>query len=87
MDHRWTGAQEIMKGFRGDADGGIPWFAILDADGKVLITSNGEDGNNIGFPSDESGQTHFRKMIEATAQRMTPQQVTSLMEALRNEQR
>jgi hypothetical protein len=87
MDHRWTGAQEIMKGFRGDADGGIPWFAVLDAEGNVLVTSNGEDGNNIGYPSDESGQAHFRQMIETTAQRMTPEQIASLMDALRNDRR
>ncbi|HJQ79095.1 MAG TPA: carboxypeptidase regulatory-like domain-containing protein, partial [Lacipirellulaceae bacterium] len=87
MDHRWTGAQEIMKGFRGDADGGIPWFAILDADGKVLVTSNGEDGNNIGYPGDESSQAHFRKMLETTAQRMTPAEIKSLMDALRDGQR
>jgi hypothetical protein len=87
MDHRWTGALEIMKGFRSDADGGIPWFAVLDAEGNVLVTSNGEDGNNIGYPSDESGQAHFRKMIETTAQRMTPEQIASLMDALRNDRR
>ncbi|HEY3393748.1 MAG TPA: carboxypeptidase regulatory-like domain-containing protein [Lacipirellulaceae bacterium] len=86
MDHRWTGAQEIMKDFRGEADGGIPWFAVLDAEGKILITSNGADGNNIGYPSEESGQAHFRKMLETTAQRLTPAEIASLIDALRGGQ-
>ncbi len=50
MDHRWTGALEIMKELREGADGGIPWFVILDASGKKLATSNLPDsGRNIGF--------------------------------------
>ena len=33
----------------GGVDGGIPWFAVVDADGKVLANSEGPKGN-IGYP-------------------------------------
>ncbi|WP_417390643.1 hypothetical protein [Gimesia sp.] len=83
MDHRWTGADEIMKTMRGGAQGGIPWWAILDKDGKVLVTSNDEEGENIGFPSSSTGREHFRGMLEKTAIRLTPMDVNELVEALK----
>ncbi|MEZ6121607.1 MAG: M56 family metallopeptidase [Planctomycetaceae bacterium] len=82
MDHRWTGAQEIMKTLRGDAEGGIPWFAILDDHGNRLATSNiPATGDNIGFPSEESGQQHFKNMLMQTRQRMTDQEIENLVKA------
>lgn len=79
MDHRWTGAAEIMKQMRGEASGGIPWFAILDAEGNKLATSNLPDsGDNIGFPSEATGQEHFANMLKATRQRMTDQEIADL---------
>ncbi|HBL43459.1 MAG TPA: hypothetical protein DDZ90_08720, partial [Planctomycetaceae bacterium] len=68
---------------RGGAQGGIPWWAILDKDGKVLVTSNDEEGENIGFPSSSSGRVHFRNMLEKTAIRLTPMDVNELVEALK----
>src|SRR5262249_21362247 len=38
IDHRWARATEVMKEIRKGNGGGIPWTAILDADGKVLAT-------------------------------------------------
>lgn len=85
MDHRWTDAFEIMKKMRDGAQGGIPWWAILDKDGKVLVTSNDESGANIGFPSDQSGRAHFRTMLEKTAIRLNPNEINTLVEALQEE--
>ncbi|MEQ1829573.1 MAG: thioredoxin family protein [Pirellula sp.] len=82
MDHRWTGAIEIMRGLREGANGGIPWFVILDASGKKLATSNLPDsGNNIGFPSEDYGREHFANMLKATRQRMTDQEIEELVAA------
>ncbi|WP_197993119.1 hypothetical protein [Gimesia aquarii] len=86
MDHRWTGAREIMLKMRDGADGGIPWWAILDNSSKVLVTSNDKDGTNIGFPSDQNGRTHFRTMLEKTAIRLTPTDITTLVDALNKNQ-
>ncbi|PQO45330.1 M56 family metallopeptidase [Blastopirellula marina] len=82
MDHRWTGAQEIMNEMRGEANGGIPWFAILDAEGNTLATCNEPDqGRNIGYPSEDWGQKHFAEMLKSTRQRMTDQEIDDLVNA------
>ena len=85
MDHRWTGARELMKEFREDAEAGIPWWAILDAAGKKLATSNQPDGDNIGFPSTPAGIKHFRAMLKQSAQRMTAEQIDELAGDLEKE--
>jgi beta-lactamase regulating signal transducer with metallopeptidase domain len=82
MDPRWPHATEIMKSLRGEASGGYPWFAILDADGKVLATSNKPDGDNIGFPSEPDSVEHFLHMLKTTAQRMTNEDFARLKTAL-----
>ena len=85
LDHRWTGTHEIMKKLRNDAPGGIPWWAILDADGKILATCNNdeEDGQNIGFPSSTSGREHYKKMLEKTAIRLNDTEINELVDALK----
>lgn len=86
MDHRWTGAVEIMQQLREGADGGIPWFAILDAQGNKLATSNlPESGRNIGFPSEAEGQEHFMNMLKSTRQRMTDQEIVDLASAAKSD--
>lgn len=83
MDHRWTGAKEIMAKFRDGAEGGIPWFAILDNHGEKLATSNDPStGKNIGFPSEPSGRKHFSNILDATRQRMTETDVQALIDAI-----
>jgi len=82
MDHRWTDAIEIMREMRQGAEGGIPWLAILDSEGQVLVTSNGPDRSNIGFPSGPSGQAHFRQMLERTAISLSREEINTLVEAL-----
>jgi len=61
---------------------GIPWHAITEPDGTILITSEGPLGN-IGFPAGSiEGVRHFRRMLERTAQRLTPQEVDGLIKSL-----
>jgi RNA polymerase sigma factor (sigma-70 family) len=83
LDHRWKNAAEIAKRLRKGAQGGIPWTAILDADGKVLATGNDKDGQNIGYPTDPAAVAHFAAMLRSTAQRLTAADITRLTEALR----
>jgi hypothetical protein len=83
MDHRWTGARELMAELRGDADGGIPWFAILDASGAILATSNDlHTTRNIGYPSETSGQAHFKSMLQGTRQRLTDEEIDQMVARL-----
>ena len=84
MDHRFTGASEIMSNLREGAEGGIPWMAILDADGEKLATSNHfESGQNIGFPSSAQGREHFTKMLLDTRQTMTDEQLNEMIAGLK----
>jgi hypothetical protein len=84
MDERWLNADDVMKPIRKGAQGGIPWMAILNADGKVLATSNTSEGENIGFPypSEPEGIQHFLTMLKSTAQRLTEGDLALLKQAL-----
>ena len=83
MDHRWQGAEEIMDELRDGAEGGIPWIAILDAQGKKLATSNDpKTGDNIGFPSEATGKKHFARMLNDSRQRMSDSEVQSLIDSI-----
>ena len=83
MDQRWIDCALVMQPLRNNAKGGIPWWAILDADGNVLVTSNGKDGENIGFPSEPAGIEHFEHMLKSTAVHMTAQDIESLVADLK----
>ena len=84
MDHRYTGAQELMAELREGAYGGIPWFAILDADGKKLATSNElKSQNNIGFPTEPGDLVHFEHMLKSTQQRLTDEEISELISSLK----
>ncbi len=65
----------------GSQSEGIPFHAITEPDGKVLITSKGPLGN-IGMPSEPEGARHLRKMLEATAQKLTVEEITQLEKSL-----
>jgi len=65
---------------------GIPWHAILDIDGKILINSETELLGNVGAPekSPES-LTHFRKMIELAGKgQLSEKELESLVESVKN---
>ncbi|MBI1902257.1 MAG: hypothetical protein HYS13_14240, partial [Planctomycetia bacterium] len=81
IDGRQTNCEGIAKRIWREPRS-VPWMAILDADGKPLITSLGPEGN-IGFPGPErQGIKHFEKMLRTTAQRMTEQDIESLLNGL-----
>ena len=73
---RFTHSEEVIARFR-PQDGGIPWHAILDADAKVLATSNRPEGDNIGFPGEPPSIDHFLKML-STAPGITADELARL---------
>ncbi len=79
LDHRWDHSEEIATRLRGEAKGGLPWFAVLDSDGQLLVTSNQADGGNIGFPSDPEGRQHFQTILEKAAIRMIAEEIKMLI--------
>jgi thioredoxin-related protein len=80
-EDRMTGGKELDAKFRKDGAGGIPWFAFLDAQGKVLATSDGPKGN-IGYPAQPDEIAHFTTMLRKTARRIEPAQIETLQKAL-----
>ena len=79
--HRFGHGQQVMDRVRTSKDGGIPWMAILDSQGKVLVTSDGPKGN-IGYPAKPEEIEHFMKMLTTTARRLTPEQLATLRKDL-----
>ena len=90
IDERWTNSSQVMEGIRSQVTeeikpgvcGGIPWMAILDADGRLMATSNGPKGENIGYPSTPARIEHFLRMLRDTLQRMTEDDLRQLHDGL-----
>lgn len=59
----------------------IPWYAITEPDGTVLITSDGPTGN-IGMPGSLDARKHFRKMLAETVVRLSATDIDHLIESL-----
>jgi thiol-disulfide isomerase/thioredoxin len=78
---RMDGAKEVFARYNAADRGGIPWFAMLDAKGKAVVTSDGPKGN-IGFPAEEQEIAHFVKMLETSKRRITDQEVKELRNSL-----
>ncbi len=78
---RMTGGKDVMSRYRPDPSGGIPWFAILDAKGKSLATSDGP-GGNIGYPAQPQEIGHFLSMVKGQSRRIDDRQLDQLRKSL-----
>jgi thioredoxin-related protein len=78
---RMAGGKEVQKRYQPASSGGIPWFAILDAQGKSLVTSDGPRGN-IGYPAAPEEIDHFLAMVKGQARRIDAQQLDKLRKSL-----
>jgi len=74
---RMIGGQEFAKNIRENKPGGIPWFVLLDPNGKKLITSDGPQGN-VGFPVQPHEVEHFINMFQQNATNIKPEQLQKL---------
>ncbi|MBN2294775.1 MAG: thioredoxin family protein [Pirellulales bacterium] len=72
---------EVAKRLTGDEHYGVPFHAIFDADGKMLISSNSVVGN-IGHPSGFEGKRHLRKMLMSTRNKLTDKQIDEIVASL-----
>lgn len=80
---RMTGGKEILAKYR-PKDGGIPWFAFIDGDGKVVADSDAPKGGNVGFPSAKEELAHFSAML-AKAAKLSDEDRAKLIESLKND--
>ena len=69
---RDEGIDVLRERYKEGKEAGVPWFAILDADGQALINSNAPKVDprhgtaNMGFPTLPHEIDHFIKMLETT---------------------
>lgn len=80
---RMPGGKELAEKFGADKKG-IPWFAFLDRDGKVVVDSDGPDGQNIGYPAQPNEIAHFISMLKKAATKLTPEQITKIEAELKS---
>lgn len=79
---RSPGSGELRQELSCGQGGGVPWFAFLDASGKVLATANGPQGN-IGFPvRPETELPHFEKMVWDARSSLRAEDVAAVMARL-----
>jgi thioredoxin-related protein len=78
---RMTHGKEVARKYRGGDRGGIPWFTILDPQGKSLGTADGPQGN-IGFPVEPHEIAHFIDVLKKTAKRISAEQIELVEQAL-----
>lgn len=60
------GAQ-ILNEKWGGKDQGIPFWVIMDKDGKILADSQKEPGKNVGCPATAEEVAHFIKVLKKTS--------------------
>jgi Thioredoxin-like len=74
-------SEAVNRLLPGSKSSGIPYHAIMEPDGKVLITSTGPLGN-IGMPSEVEEIRHLKRMLEQTAKRLSAVEIAALEESL-----
>ena len=78
---RTIGGQDLMKHYTKGQPNGIPWFAVVDAKGEVLVTSN-YPTNNLGFPYQPEEIEAFGQMLAKGSIRITDKDIAALKESL-----
>jgi hypothetical protein len=78
---RMTGAKNLVKP-SGSKNPGLPWFAFLDGEGKVLIDSIAPATGNTGFPAEPFEIAHFKTMLEKVKRHLTDEDIAKLITSL-----
>ena len=60
------GGDELLKTYKADKVG-IPFWVILDANGKVLADAFNSKGENLGCPADTAEVAEFSRKLKATS--------------------
>jgi thiol-disulfide isomerase/thioredoxin len=82
MKEENPGALDVMI-WLGGTNAGLPFFGILDAEGKPIVTSirpiEAQDkGLNTGFPATKEEIAHFVSMLKKGAPKMTVEQLQAM---------
>lgn len=78
------GSTAMLDSYTGGRSSGIPFYAIIDASGKLLGTSNAmPDGSNIGHPANEVEYEAYDRLLAKVAPRITAAERMKIREFLR----
>jgi thiol:disulfide interchange protein len=78
---RMSGGKEMLDRMRSDKDGGIPWFAFLDASGTMIAEGVNTKGT-IGFPTDPAEIDRFHSMLDKVCTKMSKEDIAMLVASL-----
>ena len=79
---RMIGGKELLAATRGPKESGIPWFAFLDGEGKLVASSTTEAGENLGCPWSPEEKAAFDKLLAAHATRITADERAAMLALL-----
>ena len=79
---RMVGGRDVLVRYLPSGDGGLPWFAFVDPEGKALADSNGAAGN-VGFPAKDEEIAHFGAMLRKSAAKLQEAEIETLLGSLR----
>jgi len=74
-------SRQVIGKFNPQRDQGVPWFAIAEPDGAVIVTSVGPAGN-MGFPATAKDKRLLKEMLDRTAQRLTVAERDRLVQSI-----
>ena len=75
------GGKELHGSYKASQTEGIPWFAILDAEGKEIANSNGSEGN-IGCPNTDEEIEVFVGILKKVKIKLTDDDLAALKKSL-----
>jgi hypothetical protein len=78
---RMTGGKDVQAQYPKSKGQGIPWFVLLDGDGKELGDSMGPKGN-IGCPNSEDEIDAFLEILKKASATLTGDDFKALRDSL-----
>jgi hypothetical protein len=71
----------------GGENQGLPYFAFLDRNGKLIVNSRRDSQGNIGYPSQPEELAWFLKMLRQAAPGLSAGDAGIIEDSLRNQKR
>jgi hypothetical protein len=75
---------DALNPYRPSGEGGVPWCALIDADGKKLGDWDTADGN-MGYPTLPKEFDHLERILKLAAPKITDQQLAEMRADLEQE--
>ena len=80
------GAAAVLKKVGGEGQG-LPFFAFLDAQGELIVSSRRQGEGNIGHPFQPDEIVWFMKMLEKAAPKMSAADARTIENWLKNQKK